>query len=176
MVFFSIARLHQNQSKLGSIRIPNSVGRIIHPWIFHCLLDHRAGDVEKHMFQQREVKQVAWYTPPLSRTAPWTGGLPLGLWGRSFSSRSGIGNPKTRYPCRAAQRLCQLGFPFHLQASGCSISQHVQRLWISHPSPIDKSQTCFSMGIGKYHRPNSGHTFSMYKLLSIVTAVANGQL
>ena len=24
------------------------------------------------MFNQREAKQVAWYTPPLSRMAPWT--------------------------------------------------------------------------------------------------------
>lgn len=29
------------------------------------------GDVEKHMSQQREVKQVAWYTPPLSRMISW---------------------------------------------------------------------------------------------------------
>eukprot|EP00435_Cladocopium_sp_Y103_P043332 s2710_g12.t1 len=29
------------------------------------------GDVEKHMLQQREVKQVAWYAPPLSRTINW---------------------------------------------------------------------------------------------------------
>ena len=31
-----------------------------------------SGDVEKYMFNQREAKQVAWYTPPLSRMAPWT--------------------------------------------------------------------------------------------------------
>lgn len=29
------------------------------------------GNVEKHMSQQREVKQVAWYTPPLSRMISW---------------------------------------------------------------------------------------------------------
>lgn len=29
------------------------------------------GDVEKYMFNQREAKQVAWYTPPLSRMVSW---------------------------------------------------------------------------------------------------------
>ena len=32
-----------------------------------------SGDVEKYMFNQREAKQVAWYTPPYSRMAPCHG-------------------------------------------------------------------------------------------------------